>query len=250
MYSLFLRLFFAAINSIFSFWWDVTNDWGLEFLSPRPHVEPKLITVPRPLVLAAKHDKSISLDRANSSSPSSSLSHSTPRSSTGTPRLGQRDSDPYPWGLRRILLYPLPVYPLLVFTNLVLRLTWSIKLSSHLHTNATAEGSLGILWLEVLELIRRWAWVFLRVEWEIVKRGEFMTQGMASRAGSRGSGIEMAGVSTGARTPSGLGLGLGMDMGAGPRGSGGERNGGNGEEYELVFTDEPEVDMDRVRLMS
>ena len=54
----------------------------------------------------------------------------------------------------------------------MLRLTWGIKLSSHLHANAQGEGSLFIFWLEVAELVRRWIWVFIRVEWEIVKRAQ------------------------------------------------------------------------------
>src|SRR5260370_1194406 len=71
-----------------------------------------------------------------------------------------------------LLLYPLPVYPLALFFNLVLRFTWSIKLSSHLHARALGEGSLVIFWVEVAELVRRWIWVFIRVEWEIVRRAQ------------------------------------------------------------------------------
>ena len=71
--------------------------------------------------------------------------------------------------MRATLLYPLPVYPPLIFLNLVLRLTWSVKLSSHLHASA-GEGSLVIFWLEVAEVLRRWMWVFVRVEWEVVKK--------------------------------------------------------------------------------
>jgi hypothetical protein len=79
--------------------------------------------------------------------------------------------DTHPYGLRPDLLYPLPVYPLLIFLNLVLRLTWSVKLSSHLHSDS--DGSKVIFWLEVAELARRWMWVFLRVEWEVIrKKGE------------------------------------------------------------------------------
>jgi len=76
----------------------------------------------------------------------------------------------YPYGLRPVLLYPLLVYPLIIFLNLVLRMTWSIKLSSHLHLHS--EGSTVIFWLEVAELLRRWMWVFLRIEWEVVKKGK------------------------------------------------------------------------------
>ena len=76
-------------------------------------------------------------------------------------------SQRYPWGLRPILLFPLPAYPFAVFANLVLRLTWSLKLSSHLH--AQVSGALLFFWLELAELLRRWLWVFFRVEWECVK---------------------------------------------------------------------------------
>ena len=47
-------------------------------------------------------------------------------------------------------------------------MTWSIKLSSHLHSDP--DGSAAIFWLEIAELVRRWMWVFLRVEWEVVRR--------------------------------------------------------------------------------
>lgn len=74
----------------------------------------------------------------------------------------------YPWGLRPTLLFPLPAYPLAVFANLVLRLTWSLKLSAHLHAHTS--GALVFFWLELAELVRRWVWVFFRVEWECVRR--------------------------------------------------------------------------------
>jgi EXS family protein len=88
----------------------------------------------------------------------------------------------HPYGLRARLLYPLPVYPLALFINLVLRLTWIIKLSSHLHARALGEGSLVVFWVEVAELVRRWIWVFIRVEWEIVRR----SQDGAKRSGVSG----------------------------------------------------------------
>lgn len=92
----------------------------------------------------------------------------------------------YPWGLRSTLLFPEPIYPVVILLNLVLRLTWSVKLSSHLHHSSSSSTSLGgdsdsgfyvpgaavIFWIEVAELFRRWIWVFFRVEWECVKRRE------------------------------------------------------------------------------
>ena len=76
----------------------------------------------------------------------------------------------YPFGLRSTLLLPLPVYPFAIFADLLLRLTWSAKLSSHLH--AYAEGDRLIFLIEFAEMLRRWMWVFLRVEWEVVRERE------------------------------------------------------------------------------
>jgi hypothetical protein len=44
------------------------------------------------------------------------------------------------------------------------RLTWSIKLSPHLHHVNELEG--GIFFMETLEVIRRWIWIFFRFEAE------------------------------------------------------------------------------------
>ena len=112
------RLLAALLNSLYSYWWDLTNDWGFELFRSRP-------------------------------------------------TKGEHVRQPHPFGLRTRLLYPLPYYPFIVLANLVLRLTWSVKLSPHLHSHS--EGSGVIFWTEVAELVRRWMWVFLRVEWEIVK---------------------------------------------------------------------------------
>ena len=54
--------------------------------------------------------------------------------------------------------------------NLLLRLAWSLKLSSHL--NARAGGGALVFTVEAAEVFRRWVWVFLRVEWECVRREE------------------------------------------------------------------------------
>jgi hypothetical protein len=146
------RLLSAAINSLYSFWWDFTNDWGLDLLKPRSRNEQKRQSIPRPLVLP-------SLQKRNSLSPPRD-----PHFNGGMP-----GGTSYPYGLRRTLLYPLPIYPLLIFLNLVLRLTWSAKLSAHLHTGT---GGPARFLLEAAEVLRRWMWVFLRVEWETVRRAE------------------------------------------------------------------------------
>ena len=49
-------------------------------------------------------------------------------------------------------------------------MTWSIRLSPHVQ--ATRDGALVFFWLEVAELVRRWLWVFVRVEWEVIKKAQ------------------------------------------------------------------------------
>jgi EXS family len=153
---------------MYSFWWDLTNDWGFDLLQFTPRLKyPSRSSLPRPLVLPAMHESEEPDTSPRSSMTLSALS--LPRTSFYRP---SANSPPYPYGLRPRLLYPLPVYPLALFINLILRLTWSVKLSSHLHSRAQGEGSLLIFWLEVAELVRRWVWVFIRVEWEIVRRAQ------------------------------------------------------------------------------
>ena len=48
--------------------------------------------------------------------------------------------------------------------DLMLRCTWSFKLSPHLDHFNDLEG--GIFVMELLEVLRRWIWIFFRVETE------------------------------------------------------------------------------------
>ncbi|KAL4074219.1 EXS-domain-containing protein [Scleroderma citrinum] len=157
-----LWLLAAVVNSLYSFWWDLTNDWGLEILQPRG-VGPSSRSS-KAFGRPSSYQEGLSGDES-SSHPDGLL---TPRTLSTTSR--SHVPLAYPYGLRPVLLYPLPVYPLIIFLNLVLRMTWSIKLSSHLHLHS--EGSAVIFWLEVAEVFRRWMWVFLRIEWELVRKGE------------------------------------------------------------------------------
>ncbi|KAI0302612.1 EXS family-domain-containing protein [Russula brevipes] len=170
LYRLWYVLLAAFVNSMYSFWWDVTNDWGFDLLQFTPKLRrPRQSSLPRALVLPAMQERDQSITSPRNSTTSTSPSPSSP------PLLPHARPHPvrvHPYGLRPRLLYPLPVYPLAVFINLVLRLTWSVKLSTHLHAKAQGEGSFFIFWIEVAELVRRWVWVFIRVEWEIVKRDQ------------------------------------------------------------------------------
>lgn len=107
----------VVINSLFSFWWDVRNDWGLHFL-----------------------DSNVWLVKDGS--------YKTP--------------------LRSVLLYRQPrKYYAAIFVDFILRFTWSLKLSSHLHTYIELES--GVFALEILEIMRRYLWCLFRLEWEVIK---------------------------------------------------------------------------------
>ncbi|KAF8585981.1 EXS-domain-containing protein [Ramaria rubella] len=157
-----LWLLAVAVNSGYSFWWDVTNDWGLSLFR-----------------------SFASSEKTRSSSPSRPPPYQRPQSPPSTPSSHPKFQHSFPpdqlqaaWPaqhhysrcLRPTLLFNDPVvYYVAISLNLVLRLTWSLKLSSHLHSVADLES--GIFIMETLELIRRWMWMFFRIEWEAVKQG-------------------------------------------------------------------------------
>jgi hypothetical protein len=73
-----------------------------------------------------------------------------------------------PWGLRQRLYFPSKeLYYFAIITDLLLRCTWSLKLSPHLDHFADFES--GIFLMEFLEVGRRWMWIFFRVETEWVR---------------------------------------------------------------------------------
>jgi EXS family len=76
-----------------------------------------------------------------------------------------RDDPEHPWGLRKHRYFQVnELYYFVIALDLVLRFTWSLKLSPHLDHFYDIEG--GIFLIELLEVFRRWVWVFFRVETE------------------------------------------------------------------------------------
>ncbi|KAI9700551.1 MAG: protein-ER retention protein [Bogoriella megaspora] len=87
----------------------------------------------------------------------------------------ERDNPDHPWGLRRILYFGDPrLYYAVIALDLFLRCTWSLKLSPHLDHFNDLEG--GIFTIEVLEVFRRWVWVFFRVEAEWIRNNRAPAQ--------------------------------------------------------------------------
>ncbi|KKY29142.1 putative protein-er retention protein [Phaeomoniella chlamydospora] len=124
-----LWLFAVLVNSLYSFYWDVTKDWDLTLLTSRRSPPTRF---PRP---------------------------ATPSRSSGSL---------YPYGLRPIRHFHTPnFYYIAILIDFILRFTWSIKLSPHLDHFNDIEA--GVFTMEVLEVARRWMWIFFRVETEWVR---------------------------------------------------------------------------------
>ncbi|KAI9850574.1 MAG: protein-ER retention protein [Thelocarpon superellum] len=80
----------------------------------------------------------------------------------------ERENPDHPYGLRRHRCFKSPrTYYTAIVVDLLLRCTWSFKLSPHLDHFNDLEG--GIFAMEFLEVLRRWVWVFFRVETEWVR---------------------------------------------------------------------------------
>lgn len=80
----------------------------------------------------------------------------------------ERENPDYPYGLRRHRwFHAKEFYYAAIIIDAMLRCTWSFKLSPHLDHFNDLEG--GIFLMEALEVLRRWIWIFFRVECEWVR---------------------------------------------------------------------------------
>lgn len=71
-------------------------------------------------------------------------------------------------GLRPVLYFSSKhLYYIAILIDYLLRFSWSIKMSSHWYEVTDREG--GLFVLSLLEVFRRWVWIFFRVESEWVK---------------------------------------------------------------------------------
>jgi hypothetical protein len=80
----------------------------------------------------------------------------------------ERASNHHPWGLRdRLVFRSAGLYYTVIGLDLMLRCSWSMKLSPHLDKFSDYES--GIFLIELLEVFRRWMWIFFRVETEWIR---------------------------------------------------------------------------------
>ncbi|KOS19603.1 Protein ERD1 -like protein 1 [Escovopsis weberi] len=80
----------------------------------------------------------------------------------------ERASPHHRWGLRsRLAFRSAGLYYTVIALDLVLRCSWSMKLSPHLSKFSDFES--GIFLIELFEVFRRWVWMFFRVETEWIR---------------------------------------------------------------------------------
>lgn len=199
--SFYLWVMAVLLNSFFSFWWDVTHDWGLQML--------KWETWTATSASMAQNFKS--LHKRSFSSLPPIKQHSPPRNDSDRPKSPQlgattngnggthsrphhmlggngnlgvpanassshlRNQSSFLRAPEHVMLFPPIVYQMAIICDLILRFAWSLKLSSHLHHIIELEST--AFYLEAMEILRRWAWTFLRLEWEICKRKSWDAEG-------------------------------------------------------------------------
>ncbi|KAI9476391.1 MAG: EXS family-domain-containing protein [Benjaminiella poitrasii] len=123
-------ILFVFINSMYSFWWDISMDWNLINVTVNSQQ------------IDEQHQQKILLPPQKHSIPIIHFRRQLYFSQTG-------------W------------YIVAIFFDFLLRITWGFKLSSHIYIRKL-DGSIFLM--ELLEVIRRWIWVMFRVENEWVKK--------------------------------------------------------------------------------
>lgn len=138
MPSILYRILFVFINSMYSFWWDISMDWNLI---------------------------NITLDTTQTSGGANEDGYI--HKLISLPPASKRQLTPT-LHFRRQLYFSQPVlYFAAAMLDFLLRITWSLKLSSHIYIRQLDKSA---LFMEVLEVIRRWVWVIFRMESEWVKK--------------------------------------------------------------------------------
>ncbi|ONM01775.1 EXS (ERD1/XPR1/SYG1) family protein [Zea mays] len=131
-----LWLISSVVNSLYSFYWDIKRDWDLRFVA----------SLHDDFTICSAFHTSILLLLTSFDLHTCSI-------------------------LTRIFMFKNPsiwtnllygqnwVFYWVLGSNLVLRCTWTYKLSAHLRHNY-----LTVFTIAALEILRRWQWVFFRVE--------------------------------------------------------------------------------------
>ncbi|KAF9300395.1 protein-ER retention protein [Mortierella antarctica] len=198
-----LWLLFVAINSFYSFYWDIYHDWSLIQVQPASRNSPLINSVPTAAsgTTGSSHPRMSSGPLSPSANKSGSLNindNSLGATSMNSPSMGNGSVHNSPnrqehhvqarrFGMRSYLHYEDPAfYYMAVILDFLLRTTWMLKLVSNIQIEEY-EG--GVFTMECLEVLRRWIWVLFRMESEMVKRSGYGDSGpLSAGLGPSGGG--------------------------------------------------------------
>ncbi|KAF9900525.1 protein-ER retention protein [Lobosporangium transversale] len=174
-----LWLFFVALNSFYSFYWDIYHDWNLiQVLPPGSgsnSVNSRISTgplSPGTPKIGSMNDMLSQASGGNSGSMNLLGSPSSNGNVNGSNHGNNRTSKwYYRLEMRPYLHYEeRSFYIMAMVLDFLLRTTWMLKLVSNIQIEEY-EG--GVFTMECLEVLRRWIWVLFRFEAEMVKRAGY-----------------------------------------------------------------------------
>lgn len=130
-------IIFALINSGFSYYWDIVHDWDLGHLGSRYFMLRDQLTLDPISALMARSKEYVI-----------NTSHFD--------RLHDVSEENKPLGSPNF-------YYVVILFNLLARFSWAIRLYL-IAGGVELDGVWSVFVLQLLELVRRWVWIFLRVE--------------------------------------------------------------------------------------
>ncbi|KAJ1814220.1 protein-ER retention protein [Coemansia sp. RSA 2675] len=153
----------VAFNSLYSYYWDVAFDWNLGHSRSgwklADVVVPPVSASPAPGSVLGAVDETSELAIARELvSPAEALARDAyePTAKRSFPR----------WLRPRLRFAWIWLYYAAMAIDFLLRITWTMKLSSYIRIDQMAFGG---FWLNILEVYRRWQWTFLRIEKEAAR---------------------------------------------------------------------------------
>ncbi|KAJ2747251.1 protein-ER retention protein [Coemansia sp. BCRC 34301] len=153
-----LWLLAVAFNSLYSYYWDVAFDWNLGHTSSGWKLAD--LVVPH-TTLYGSSSPGTAEETAEPSAPRELVA---PADALARDMYAPSVKRSFPRLLRpRLRFTRLWLYYAAMAIDFLLRITWTMKLSSYIRIDQMAFGG---FWLNVLEVYRRWQWTFLRIEKE------------------------------------------------------------------------------------
>ncbi|KAJ2451979.1 protein-ER retention protein [Coemansia sp. RSA 2424] len=152
----------VAFNSLYSYYWDVAFDWNLGHTSSGW----KLADLVVPHAATRSSSPGIVDEMAELAAPRELV---TPADALARDMYAPMAKRSFPRLLRPRLRFTRSwLYYVAMAIDFLLRITWTMKLSSYIRIDQMAFGG---FWLNVLEVYRRWQWTFLRIEKEAAAGG-------------------------------------------------------------------------------